>query len=153
MPIKKELIAPCGMNCAVCSNYLAYVNKLNRSQCPGCRTSNKKCAYLFEKCTGMNHLIDGTADADFCFKCDHYPCKEIDRMDRRYQENYGMSVKANLEKIKQNGIKKFIAEQYGEHRCSRCGDWTSVHNGKCFKCEEITRLVEKYAARKFTDND
>ena len=27
-PISEELIAPCGMNCAVCSRYLAYLNDL-----------------------------------------------------------------------------------------------------------------------------
>lgn len=36
-PIPEELIAPCGMNCALCSRYLAFVNKLKRSQCIGCR--------------------------------------------------------------------------------------------------------------------
>jgi len=139
----KELIAPCGMNCAICSNYLAYVNKLNRSQCRGCRTSNKKCTYLFEKCTGINHPIEGNVDAKFCFECDQYPCNEINRMDRRYRENYKISVKENLEYIKENGVKKLVAKEYDEHQCSRCGDLISVHNKKCFKCDKITKLVEK----------
>ncbi len=143
IPSKEELIAPCGMNCAICSNYLAYVNNLNRSQCTGCRTSNKKCTYLFEKCSGVNHPIEGNADAKFCFECNQYPCKEINRMDRRYRENYKISVKENLEYIKEKGIKKLVAEQYDEYQCSRCGDLISVHNKKCFKCDKITKLVEK----------
>jgi hypothetical protein len=35
--VSKELIAPCGMNCAVCSRYLSYVNNVKPSQCAGCR--------------------------------------------------------------------------------------------------------------------
>lgn len=28
-PIPEELIAPCGMNCAICSRYFSYINNLN----------------------------------------------------------------------------------------------------------------------------
>ncbi len=141
--IKEELVAPCGMNCGICSNYLAYINDLNRSQCTGCRPSNKKCSYLFEKCSGINHSLEGNTGAMFCFECDQYPCKEINRMDRRYRENYKMSVKENLEYIKKSGLVEFVAEQHKEHRCSKCDGLISIHNRKCFKCEAITKLVEK----------
>ncbi len=144
IPVKGILIAPCGMNCAICSNYLACINNLNKSQCAGCRTTNKKCTYLFEKCTGINHFIDGNADAKFCYECEQYPCKEINRMDRRYRENYGISVKENLEYIRENGLSKFVAKQYSEHKCSKCGEMISVHNRKCFKCDTVIKLVEKY---------
>ncbi len=142
IPIKEELIAPCGMNCAICSNYLAYINKLNRSQCAGCRPTNKKCTYLFEKCTGVNHSLEGNAAAQFCFECDRYPCKEVNRMDHRYRENYKMSVKENLEYIKENGVGEFVKAQYSEHRCPNCSGLISIHNKKCFRCETITKLVE-----------
>lgn len=139
----EELVAPCGMNCAICSNYLACANNLNKSQCAGCRTTNKKCSYLFEKCTGINHSREGNADALFCFECEQYPCKEINRMDKRYRENYGISVKENLETIRDGGLTEFVANQYEKHHCSVCGEMMSVHNGQCFKCEVVTRLVDK----------
>ena len=139
----EELIAPCGMNCAICSRYLAYVNNLKRSQCIGCRPGNKICTYLFKKCTGINNKAKG--DAAFCFKCDQYPCKQIDRIDSRYMKNYKMSMKDNLEFIKKKGIGKFIKEQYRKYRCSRCGGLISIHNQKCFNCDKITKLVEKPA--------
>ena len=66
----EELIAPCGMNCAVCSRYLSYVNNLKRSHCAGCRPENKTCSYLFEKCSGINGDLKGNATANFCFECD-----------------------------------------------------------------------------------
>ena len=143
IPITEELIAPCGMNCAICSRYLAYVNNLNKSQCAGCRPSNKKCSYLFDKCTGINSVLEGNATAKFCFECDQFPCKEINRMDKRYRNNYKMSVKKNLQRIKENGTAEIVKSQYKKYHCPKCGGLISIHNRKCFKCEEITRLIEK----------
>ena len=139
----EDLIAPCGMNCALCSRYLSYRNNLDRSQCGGCRPENKKCSYLFEKCTGLNSNKGGTKSAAFCFECEQYPCRQINRMDDRYKSGYEMSVKDNLECIRKKGTARFVEEQYERHRCSRCDELISVHNGKCFHCDEITRLVEK----------
>jgi hypothetical protein len=140
-PISEDLIAPCGMNCAICSNHLAYVNKLKRSQCTGCRSRKSKCTYLFGKCTGVNHSAGSTAV--FCYECDQYPCKQIDRIDSRYKKNYNMSMKDNLEYIRKNGVAKFVKEQYEKYRCSRCSAVISIHIKKCFKCDEIKKLIEK----------
>jgi len=138
-----NLIAPCGMNCAICSNYLAFKNNLNKSQCSGCRPSDKNCSYLFGKCEGINHQIQGNAKAKFCFDCEKYPCKEIERMDRRYTENYGMSVKDNLEQIKKVGPEEFAIQQNQKYGCKTCAGLVSIHNKKCFSCESIVKLVEK----------
>ena len=142
-PSPEELIAPCGMNCAICSRYLSYVNNLKRSQCVGCRPGKKKCLYLFEKCSGINGALKVNATADFCFECGQYPCRQINRMDDRYRINYGMSVKDNLECINKTGVEIFTKEQYEKYRCPKCGGLISIHNRKCFKCDTITRLVEK----------
>ncbi|MFC1694336.1 DUF3795 domain-containing protein [Candidatus Latescibacterota bacterium] len=142
-PISVELIAPCGMNCAICSRHLSYINDLKRSQCIGCRPRNKRCTYLFGKCTGINRASKG--NATFCFECNQYPCIQINRIDNRYRKNYGMSMKDNLEYIKKMGIDKFIKEQYKKYRCSTCGGLISIHNKKCFKCDKITKLVDKNA--------
>jgi len=139
--LSPDLAAPCGMNCAICSRYLAYFNGMKRSQCSGCRPGSVKCTYLFEKCSGINHAAE--PEVVFCFKCDQYPCKEIKRMDKRYRENYGMSVIKNLEWIHEKGIESFLEDQQRKYRCSRCGGMVSIHNRKCFHCDTITRLVEK----------
>ena len=139
--ILEEHIAACGMNCAICSRYLSYVNNSKRSQCIGCRPRNIKCTYLFSKCTGINNTAKG--DASFCFECSQYPCKQINRIDNRYRKNYNMSMKDNLEYIRKMGIGKFIQEQYKKYRCEKCGGLISIHNNKCFACDTITRLVEK----------
>lgn len=139
-PISDTLIAPCGMNCAICSRYLSHLNNLKRSRCIGCRPSNERCAYLFGKCRGINHAASG--DAAFCFECAYYPCAQINRMDNRYQKNFNMRVKENLEQIKSMGIGTFIEEQYRKYRCSKCGGLISIHNRKCFHCGTIVKLVD-----------
>ena len=141
-PISPSLIAPCGINCALCSRYLSFVNNLKRSQCIGCRPRNKRCAYLFKNCEGPKTISKG--NAAFCFECGKYPCKQIDRIDTRYRNNYKVGLKENLEFIRKNGVKKFVKEQYKKYRCPKCGGLISMHNRKCFKCDTITKLVEKY---------
>jgi hypothetical protein len=140
-PILKELIAPCGMNCAVCSRYLAFVNNLKRSQCVGCRPGNRACKYLFKECGGPKNSSGG--NVRFCFECHKYPCKQIERMDKRYRANYQTSTKENLAFIQKHGVARFVETQYAKHRCRKCLGMISIHNGKCFKCDSITSLVEK----------
>ena len=62
-----------------------------------------------------------------------------------------MSMKDNLEYIKKMGIGNFIAEQYKKYRCSKCGGLISIHNRKCFKCDIITKLVDKMPNKRSTD--
>ena len=141
LPFAKELIAPCGMNCALCSRYLAHFNNLKRSGCVGCRPGNKRCTYLFRDCAGPGK--DSRLKYAFCFECDRYPCKQIDRMDKRYRIGYAMSIKDNLEFIRKRGLIKFIEDQYRKYRCPNCSGLISIHNRKCFRCDPITRLVER----------
>ncbi len=145
-PISKTLIAPCGMNCAICSRYLSHVHNLKRSKCIGCRPRNERCTYLFGKCRGINHAARG--DAAFCFECGYYPCEQIVRVDARYRKNYTMSLKENLEYIQSRGIGKFVEEQYKKYRCSTCGGLKSIHNGKCFTCDSITKLLDISGSRR-----
>ncbi|MBN1799707.1 MAG: hypothetical protein JW822_14115 [Spirochaetales bacterium] len=78
-----------------------------------------------------------------CSECSLYPCKQIDRIDNRYSKNYNMSMKRNLDEIRIKGIDAFIVEQHAKYRCPGCGGLISVHNGKCFTCDTVTRLIEK----------
>ena len=140
-PFSSELIAPCGMNCAICSRYLSHQNNLKRSKCVGCLLGNKQCEYLFKKCTGINNTPKN--NASYCFECEQYPCKEIKRMDKRYRKNYQMSVINNLATIKKIGVEKIIEQQYEKYRCPKCGSLISIHNNKCFACKPITKLIKK----------
>ena len=81
---KIDLIAPCGMNCAICANYLAYQNDIKSNgvripYCSGCRPRDKKCAFLKKKCES---LIKNKVE--FCYKCKNCPCDNLKTIDKRY---------------------------------------------------------------------
>lgn len=134
---RANLVAPCGMDCGVCSAYLAYVNHLPTKRaaithCPGCRIRPKHCAYLKGHCVPLSQ-----GEVGFCFECADYPCAHLRHIDRRYRTTYGMSFLENLDVIQSSGIDAFIAHQQLRYACPHCGELRSVHNGKCFACESV----------------
>ncbi len=51
-----ELVAPCGINCARCSAYLAYKHDVSGKGvamycCAGCRPKKKRCGHLMKDCS------------------------------------------------------------------------------------------------------
>ncbi|MEW6222632.1 MAG: DUF3795 domain-containing protein [Candidatus Hadarchaeota archaeon] len=135
---KAELVAPCGMNCNVCSGYLAYSRQLSKKRgkivhCAGCRPRNKLCAFLKRRCA---KLRDG--EVKFCFECKDMPCYELGRVDNRYRTRYNVSLVENLIFIKNHGVGRFLSQEQGKWSCPRCGGTICIHNGKCYDCEKIT---------------
>ena len=137
--LNQELIAPCGMNCGICSSYLAYKNSLKGKgfpNCKGCRARNKKCAFLKKRCKDDLKLLKG--EIQFCFECNCYPCDVLTGLDDRYRQRFDMSMIDNLNEIKNKGINYFIKNQYKKYKCPKCGNLISVHSKKCFNCDIIT---------------
>ncbi|NMC57555.1 MAG: DUF3795 domain-containing protein [Eubacteriaceae bacterium] len=133
--MKEELIAPCGINCALCVSYLAMKNDLNKkgfnkSYCAGCRPRGKNCAYMKKQCK-----LPGEGLVRFCYECKDFPCKRIKNLDRRYSTKYHESNIENLQFIKQHGMYEFLIKQADEWRCKKCGDVICCHNGLCLKCD------------------
>jgi len=48
-----------------------------------------------------------------------------------------MSMVENLREIREKGMEKFLEKQEETYRCPECGDFVSVHNGKCYRCLQI----------------
>jgi hypothetical protein len=144
--MNEELIAPCGMNCAVCSGYLARKNDLKRAgimkgYCAGCRPRGKNCAFLKRKCDLL-----GNGRVQYCYECGEFPCRRLRDLDKRYRTHYRMSMIENLEYIKQNGIEKFLEKEKEKWRCPECGDVICCHNGICFNCglEKLKSKKRRY---------
>ncbi|MCX6353824.1 MAG: DUF3795 domain-containing protein [Candidatus Aureabacteria bacterium] len=133
--MRKELIAPCGMNCVICGRYLAMKYDV-KSQgvrmpyCAGCRVRGKQCAYLKKPC---GSLLNNSAG--YCHKCAGFPCGRLGTIDARYRKRYRMSMIENLRFIKSQGLKKFLAREKKKWRCRRCGGIICCHNGLCFSCD------------------
>jgi hypothetical protein len=132
--MKEILVAPCGMNCALCSSYLAYAYKLKSKNipmpyCKGCRSRNKQCAFLKKKCP---LIFNG--QITYCYECRDFPCDRLRHIDQRYKTLYRMSMIDNLKYIKENGIEKFLEAEKQKWKCSQCGQPVCCHNGICYNC-------------------
>ena len=144
--LSAELIAPCGMNCALCSSYLALTNKLKSKSvkmpyCTGCRARNKQCAFIKKSCIRLLK-----AEVDFCFECSDFPCVRLKTLDVRYKSRYRMSMIDNSRFIKEHGMQKFLEEQEKTWKCPTWNGLISCHNGLCFNCdlEKLRSKKQKY---------
>ncbi len=142
MDEKADLIAPCGMNCGICSAYLSATHDIKKqgirmSYCKGCRPRNKNCAFLKKRC-GV--LSEGRGN--FCFECPDFSCDRLKAIDKRYRERYRMSMLENLEFIRDHGIEAFLKKEEEKWRCPDCSGTICCHNGICFDCG-VERLKTK----------
>ena len=48
-----------------------------------------------------------------------------------------MSMVENLREIREKGMEKFLEKQEKKYRCPECGDFVSVHDGKCYVCLQV----------------
>ena len=130
--MKPELIAPCGMNCALCVAYFGYnMNGRKRKvACVGCRPRNKGCAFVKKQCKLLTRN-----EVEFCFECSDFPCEQLKKLDRRYRKRYKMSMIENLNFIKEQGMEEFLEQQTEKYKCPACGETICVHNGVCYGCE------------------
>lgn len=124
-----DLIAPCGLNCRLCRAFVR-----GQNPCPGCRggDSNKSNACL--TCV-IKHCGELSAGGHrFCFPCAKYPCTNLLHLDDRYQMKYGVSVIANLARIKAIGLESYVAEEDAKWLCSKCGSRLCMHKAHCVTC-------------------
>ncbi|OGO33186.1 MAG: hypothetical protein A2Z29_08700 [Chloroflexi bacterium RBG_16_56_11] len=144
--METELVAPCGMNCAICSSYLAMKNDLKRkgfgrTYCAGCRPRGKNCSFMKKSCALL-----GNGLVQFCYECAVFPCDRLKRLDKRYRTFYHMSMIENLEYIKEYGLERFLKEDEAKWRCPDCGGTICCHNGVCFSCglEKLRNKKKRY---------
>jgi hypothetical protein len=127
---KYSLVAPCGINCGVCSAYLRTKNR-----CLGCRIDFIDKQTYCINCKIKNCDFFKKGKAKFCSECKTFPCKLIKNIDKRYRTSYNTSLIKNLENIKNLGIKKFLINEKDKWTCSKCGGVISIHKGFCTNCE------------------
>lgn len=136
--MKDELVAPCGMNCNVCSAYLALSKGIPKARgkithCSGCLPRGKMCAFIKRHCGRL-----GTKGFRFCYECADFPCAHLMRLSGRYMERYNVDLVGNLREIRALGVDGFLKNERARYRCTECGGTKSIHNGRCYDCEKIT---------------
>lgn len=130
--ITPELIATCGMNCAICIGHMRDKNKclgcrgVDENKPKGCRTCIINSCQTLKK-NKMLYCSD---------KCEEFPCTKLKNLDKRYRVKYGMSMIENLENINKFGINKFVKSEQKRWKCKKCGELLCVHRDSCLKCDE-----------------
>lgn len=138
--ISAKMIAPYGLNCALCTLALKAENP-----CPGCSGPNENkpefCASLcgIVKCERRGELADW-----FCDRCQQYPCEDVMEKQTRYTSAYPVreSPMDNLRYIRENGMEQFLALERERWRCKDCGGTICVHDGICSKCGKAYRAED-----------
>ena len=132
--INAEMIAPCGLNCALCKRALQ-----RDTPCQGCRGPYEvKSRYCKEIC----HIW--TCDKlmqnqwRYCDACPEYPCEEIIEKETRYGSQYPVkeSPMDNLKNIRKMGMESFLASEHEKWMCPKCGGIICVHTARCSDCDE-----------------
>ena len=131
---KISLIAPCGMDCGICSGYLR-----DKKKCPGCRGSDIDKPTYCLSCKIKNCEIIQNSKPGFCFQCEKFPCTRLKQLDKRYRTKYGMSMIENLEDIRTFGIRKFVANEKVRWACPDCGGAICVHWHSCSSCGKASK--------------
>lgn len=132
-------IAPCGMNCSLCIGY-----QRSKKPCGGCNSGNlNKPAHCVD-CIIKNCVQLENHDEKYCYTCEKFPCRRLRNLDQRYRLRYGMSMIANLESIKKNGMVQFIDGEINKWTCSSCKNLMSVHREVCQHCGSENRYFGKY---------
>ena len=143
--MEESLIGLCGMNCGICSGYLAEKNDLMNKgikvrYCAGCRSKkNNFCAFV-KKCELLAKKL-----VTYCYECGNFPCEKLTSLDKRYRQHYHMSEIDNLKHIKENGMKKFLEREEGKWKCPECSGVICCHDGICYTCglEEL-KAIDKF---------
>jgi hypothetical protein len=128
-PSNPRIIAPCGLDCALCRFYLR-----DRRPCPGCRGSNINKSNACVNCPIKNCAQLSTGGHKYCFTCAEFPCAHLRHLDHRYRKRYGVSVLANLATVKLVGVKQFLTEREARWNCPQCGSRLSMHFPECRSC-------------------
>ena len=123
------IIAPYGINCSLCRAYMR-----DRRPCPGCRGSETHKSNACLNCVIKNCAELAAGDHQFCYSCAQYPCAELLRLDTRYRTRYGVSVIANLESIRADGVGSFVEEEATRWTCQQCGARLCIHKPQCVNC-------------------
>jgi hypothetical protein len=141
--MEEKMIAPCGMNCALCVHYQAMKNDISqegfhRGYCPGCIPRGQNCLFMKGSCSKL-----GNGEVRFCYECPDFPCKRLKALDARYRTKYHMSMIDNLRFIQENGMDTFLQKEDTAWNCPQCGEPICCHNGLCFHCNLDTLKQNK----------
>ena len=130
--ISAAMIAPCGLDCALCGRALAAENP-----CPGCNgPDERKPEFCAKRCGIIRCAKRRENGYDYCDKCPDYPCADVLEKETRYTSKYPLyeSPGKNLRDIRALGMEGFLENERAQWTCKECGHVICVHTGVCSGC-------------------
>jgi len=103
-----------------------------KQRCMGCRLIDKKCAFVKKKCTKLSKK-----QVKFCYECSSFPCKDLEKLDRRHRQDFGDNPIDNLKQIQENGIEVFLEKEREMWKCAGFG----VRIAVWFRCSLSKQMV------------
>jgi hypothetical protein len=125
--MKREMVAPCGMNCNLCR----WVLDPAKHECAGCRPRGRGCIYNKGLCRKL-----ARQEIDFCYQCDRFPCERLLSVEKRYVHLYNYSQVENLNYIRRRGMPAFLERETKRYTCPSCGQLLTVHSDTCPHCRQ-----------------
>ena len=128
--LNKNLIAPCGINCGLCSAYLR-----EKNSCVGCNLSSLNKPKYCVTCIIKNCEFITSSSVKFCYVCPNFPCKKLKQLNKRYSTKYNVFIFENLKAIqKELGLENLKENKIW--KCASCNNIICMHKGYCQVCEE-----------------
>ena len=127
-----EMIAPCGLDCSLCSRALT-----GAEPCPGCCGPNDhKPEFCACRCGIILCRKRKENGYRFCDECPDFPCADVMEKENRYTSRYPLkeSPLENLREIRKTGMEAFLAAERRRWSCAECGAPVCVHTGVCSGC-------------------
>lgn len=127
MELAVTMLAPCGINCAVC-----YAHLRKKRTCLGCRGPEDHQPGYCRRCQIRNCAL--SRELDFCSECQSFPCPLVKRIDKRYRARYQVSLIDNAIRIKSVGVEQYLLEEKQKWTCTGCGGVICLHTRICSQC-------------------
>lgn len=128
--ISDIMLAPCGMNCAVCYKHVGI--RKSGKPCEGCLNSDSGKPEHCRKCKIKSCVIE--KGCTHCYECIDFPCKLIKNFEKSYIKRYNTSLIKNSQRAKEIGVANFLEQDREKWICSKCGGVFSMHDGICSEC-------------------
>ncbi len=146
--IEEKMLAPCGMDCMVCSRHCYH-----RNPCPGCFSLGsssagrapaaplrkscdiRRCAR--ERALSRPSSSESSPEKEIfrCAVCPDYPCALSEALEKHFLVRYDIDLSANNEEIRRVGSEEFLRMQKEEFTCSVCRGVISVQDQECSICQ------------------
>ena len=132
MMFKAGMIAPCGLDCNICTQAL-----IKHNPCQGCNGPNDHKPEFCARHCGIILCRKRRANGyQYCDECPDYPCEDVMEKETRYTTQYPHreSPLENLRMIREIGMDTFLEQERKLWSCPQCGKPFSVHNRNCPHC-------------------